>query len=556
MNFWNRRSLKTKLLLMSSFLVLVIGILALNSYFGLHRVDDESSKLAKISLPNIIYFTAMDSAFRSVRIELQTLGLPGLTKAQEAKAIEGVKKFIDIYDENEKKYLGIDFAPGEQEIYEVLHKEWIGFKAIGQRVLDLNAQGTPESKSKMVEIFMGECPESAVRVAVVIDRLMKFHTDMAEEFIKSAHSEVSSSNTGNVLMGLFGVVIGLLAGFVVSNQVSQQISKVANELSKSADSVSTASTQIASSSTDLSQASSEQAASLQQTAASLEEITAMIEKANTNATTSSKTSQESHSKAEEGRQSVEQMLSSMEEISQSNDAIMNQINYSNQELAEIVSMIQNIGNKTKVINEIVFQTKLLSFNASVEAARAGEHGKGFAVVAEEVGNLAQMSGTAAKEISELLEQSTVRVDKIVKETKDKVEALVGEGKLKVESGVAVAKACSDILHEIVNSASVIAGLSEDIAEASKEQSQGVSEINKAMAQLDTVTQQNASASEQAANAGNELSNQSQYLKSAVSDLLNVVNGYSTDAAKGSLTVSSQSAVHLNAPRHKKFKKAA
>ncbi len=58
---------------------------------------------------------------------------------------------------------------------------------------------------------------------------------------------------------------------------------------------------------------------------------------------------------------------------------------------------EDIGDKTKVINDIVFQTKRLSFNASVEAARAGEHGKGFAVVAEEVGNLAQMSKDKVQE---------------------------------------------------------------------------------------------------------------------------------------------------------------
>ena len=62
-------------------------------------------------------------------------------------------------------------------------------------------------------------------------------------------------------------------------------------------------------------------------------------------------------------------------------------NESNKEIQEIVKVIAEIGNKTKVINDIVFQTKLLSFNASVEAARAGENGKGFAVVAEEVGKL-------------------------------------------------------------------------------------------------------------------------------------------------------------------------
>ena len=79
---------------------------------------------------------------------------------------------------------------------------------------------------------------------------------------------------------------------------------------------------------------------------------------------------------------------------------------------EILGYIKSIEEKTKVINDIVFQTKLLSFNASVEAARAGEQGKGFAVVAEEVGNLATMSGTSAEEISKLLESSISHIESI------------------------------------------------------------------------------------------------------------------------------------------------
>ena len=77
---------------------------------------------------------------------------------------------------------------------------------------------------------------------------------------------------------------------------------------------------------------------------------------------------------------------------------------------------------------IVFQTKLLSFNASVEAARAGEYGKGFSVVAEEVGNLAQMSGIAAKDISALLQSSVKKVEQIATESKTKIDRLVQNSK--------------------------------------------------------------------------------------------------------------------------------
>ncbi len=89
---------------------------------------------------------------------------------------------------------------------------------------------------------------------------------------------------------------------------------------------------------------------------------------------------------------------------------------SSEQLKAVVDTVHRISEKTGIINDIVFQTKLLSFNASVEAARAGEHGKGFAVVAEEIGGLATTSGGAAVEITKIVEESreqlTTAVDSI------------------------------------------------------------------------------------------------------------------------------------------------
>lgn len=124
------------------------------------------------------------------------------------------------------------------------------------------------------------------------------------------------------------------------------------------------------------------------------------------------------------------MITAIEDIHKSNQNMMMSVEKSNANIEEIIQVIHEISNKTKVINEIVFQTKLLSFNASVEAARAGEQGKGFSVVAEEIGSLAAMSGNAAQEISAMLTESTTKVEKIVNTTKSEVGALMIEGKRK------------------------------------------------------------------------------------------------------------------------------
>ncbi|WP_414697038.1 methyl-accepting chemotaxis protein [Oligoflexus sp.] len=202
----------------------------------------------------------------------------------------------------------------------------------------------------------------------------------------------------------------------------------------------------------------------------------------------------------------------MSEINQSNQDIMAQVRDDQTRLTEIVSLIREIASKTRVINEIAFQTKLLSFNAAVEAARAGEQGKGFAVVAEEVGNLAQVSGSAAKDISRILDQSTQTVEHIVASTAEKVDALIRQGGIHVEHGVTASRECAGILDDIVAKISSINVMAQEIANASQEQNLGMAEISKAMEAIDHTAQVNASASKQIADITSQLKAESESIR--------------------------------------------
>lgn len=559
-------SFKIKLIALCGFLALVSITIATMAYRGLHSVEATFNQVTHGSMPSLNALNDMFLEYRSIRINLRSLGLSGLSQEQAKSYIEHVKTAISNYESAEKKYQDIPFIAGQKEKYETVNKAWLHFKEIGKRGLALYEEGSSSAKEQLNQIFLHDCPEAAKQFTEAIESLEKFHREEAEHDVKYAEDEGQKTNQLIILTSIAGILLGLIVGFLFSTKVSNSISSVAQQLASNADQVAAASSQIASSSQQLSEASTEQASSLEETAASLEEITSMISKATENANTTSETSSESHKKAEEGRASVDQMLSSMDEISQSNEAILTQINESNRQMADIVKVIQDIGNRTKVINEIVFQTKLLSFNASVEAARAGEHGKGFAVVAEEVGNLAQMSGSAAKEITDMLDASISKVEGIVRDTQQKVEALVQSGKEKVESGVTVARQCSDVLNEIVQNVSRVSGLSQEISQAAKEQSQGVSEINKAMSQLDTVTQQNAATSEEAASAAEELSAQAESLKSSVEDLMAVISGSRSSLASSPATkpppavtnkAQKSNVVHLKAAKPKpKAKKSS
>jgi methyl-accepting chemotaxis protein len=358
--------------------------------------------------------------------------------------------------------------------------------------------------------------------------------------------EADPQNTKNiqliVLASVF-LVLGNLAGMMAVRQISRRFSVAIDTLTSEAHTVEQTAGSISEASQGLAQATTEQASALQETAASVEEMSAMVKKNADNAQRSRDIASQSSKVAQQGKSLMNDTSEAMSEINESNQRIMSQIEESNRQIGEIVKVITEIGNKTKVINDIVFQTKLLSFNASVEAARAGEHGKGFAVVAEEVGNLAQMSGTAAKEISDMLSESIDKVERIVEETKQRVSGLVVEGKKKVERGSQLTERCAQILDEIVTNVGNVSVMAEEISTATDEQAHGITEINKAMGQLDQVTHENAAMSQQSATSANSLNQRAKQLLDVVSELRVVVHG-SAGSEAASAVKGRQSPSHL------------
>ena len=315
-----------------------------------------------------------------------------------------------------------------------------------------------------------------------------------------------------------------IISFLISSQLVNKLLNVSQTIENGSQQILEASRDLAAMSESLSKSTDDQAAGLQETVASLNEINAMVIK-NTDASKSSKElSTKSKDAADVGKGTIDKMLGAIDDISDSNSEIVNQLQNNSIEIQEIISVIQEIEEKTRVINDIVFQTKLLSFNASVEAARAGEHGKGFSVVAEEVGNLAQHSGDAAKEIEIMLSESVSKVESIAKNTDIKVQDLVKKGLERVNQGKDVAKQCDNALGEILSFANDLDNMIEEITIASIEQTQGISEISRAMSELDQVTKTNSRIAQDANKSTVTLNHQASSLKDISDDLTSLILG--------------------------------
>jgi methyl-accepting chemotaxis protein len=239
--------------------------------------------------------------------------------------------------------------------------------------------------------------------------------------------------------------------------MDRQLAHIVADIREISEEVSGAASDISQGNEDLSQRTQEQASSLEETAASMEELAATV------------------TQNADGAEQARALASRLLESATDGQGVAAQ---ATEAMAGITGASRQIHDIVALIDEIAFQTNLLALNAAVEAARAGDQGRGFAVVAAEVRNLAQRSGTAAREIKVLVS--------------DTVE--------KVNDGATLVTRTAEVLEGIAKGTRDVSAIVAEIAAASREQSAGIGQVNNAVMTLDDVTQQNAALVEEASAA--------------------------------------------------------
>ncbi len=268
--------------------------------------------------------------------------------------------------------------------------------------------------------------------------------------------------------------------------------------------------------TQLEASNEDQSSAVIETSATGDEISAMITRSTESISCVNDSISEINDLIKASEYSSEKLGENLSLSLENNQLIMKALTNVSDTLKELTCTFEDVSQKTQIINDIVFQTKLLSFNASVEAARAGEHGRGFTIVAQEIGNLARTSGESASSINKALDEANKKIDSIIssistenKNLSERLETMAHENLEKLNEF----KANFD---KTTNKTNLLTQRVGEVTSAAAEQSKGVNELRDAIYMINGSVQKNTLVVSQTVSLANTLN-------SYISDFRSIFN---------------------------------
>lgn len=494
------RGFRFKMLLLILIPGFFLCLLMILSLYVNREVGSAAAQVTEVRVPSIQGLEMMDEGRNNIRFIFYDI-FSGILRAEGSEIRNKINVGLERYKEGWNLYAPLEQTPDEAQEwnkYEPLSKVW------ESRVNEITGLLMASNIEAAKMLFEKEYKKATDEASVPFQRILKINYEVvAKEKLKFDQTN-KRSTFFSLIFGLSGIFGALLIGLYIAQRLSNELALVTDSIANSSGQVFQASQSLSQAAVSLSTAAQEQASTIEETSTSISTLVSVVRGSAEMSDSTTSIAREMEQLSQETTHYMENLFQAMTEILESNHRI-----------EKLVKIIEEIGVKTEIIDDIVFKTQLLSFNASVEAERAGEHGRGFAVVAQEVGNLAQMSGQAASEISIIVKNSIKEAGGVAQENKDRVQkgsALANETKEKTQK-------VSSLIQEVLKSSNLL-------SISNKEQSQNINEIDLAVENLSMSTQLTARNAEESSSSSLELSSQSNLLKGLVAKLEQILYGRS------------------------------
>ncbi|OOM78495.1 methyl-accepting chemotaxis protein IV [Clostridium puniceum] len=510
MKLLKNMKIKTKLILAFVIVAFISGIVGLIGITRINKTNKDYTELYENYGVAIGDIGNVSISYQRLKINLDNL----ILYKNSSERNEYIDK-INSYDNKIKENL-ILFEKSIQteearEEFDNLKKSLDKYNIIKDKIINL----VNSKKEDEALVLMSQTTTKSLSDEInnSIDKLFELKINGGNNKVKEYSSEVNLSVGRIVILVVIAMIVAIILGITicraickaignlteVTNEISNgnldvkivndskdeigilseamkkmgyRLNQVLEQISFASEQVTVGSRQMADSTVALSRGATEQASAVEELTASIDAISTKIKMNAENTKRVNDIADNTKTNAIKRNSEMKLMLEAM-----------NEINISSKNISKII----------KVIDEIAFQTNILALNAAVEAARAGKYGKGFNVVAEEVRDLAQRSARAAKETTEIIEDSIV----------------------KIVDGSKIANQTAEALDNIVKDIEEVANIIGHISEASEEQSTGILQISQGVIQISEVVQSNSATAEESAASSEELAGQAEVLKEQV-----------------------------------------
>ncbi len=511
-----RRGLGPKLLALTLTPLLLLGMLSLVIYHQINNLNDKLELVLSNTVPSVTtsmqintHLSKLEGAFwRAMNSENGSDDYFNHVVEVESQ-LDNLSFAFDLY-------LGFEMGEKASHLREKFKKDWNDLHLHTEELVEKLNNASSDINEEFYQTKI------APEIKEIFDVMSAIELNNVDE-IENYKADATKKARDTLLWGFVTtLVISLVFSVLISVKLIDVFSKMSSDLNVQAHSLKNSSQNLFNTSDSLSKSSNQASSSIDEVSSSMDEIKVKMGHCEGFSTSALKLASGSLQSITEGRAIFSNIKSSVEQIDSTTKDFNHVLETNNSELKRIITLIDEIGEKAKSIDDIVFQTKLLSFNASVEASRAGEHGKGFAVVASEIGTLAETSGEAAKGISRIINDGRALVDDVLEKASSSLNTATGKLQSQVKDCELNAAKGLEKMLTIEESSRQLSTSVNSISEAIKEQYISVEHVSEAMNQLSHQASENSLHSSHIKETAKSGLSQADLIKEVVDSLVQVV----------------------------------